>query len=226
MALWKARELDFRSCLRRTYLKAASKPSKVPYGCFDEGTFRRLRRRLRRYLKRASTNSSPKSAPRLPQFAPTEGLCPFLQFFTLYCSFAANRRMWTLSTSVVSSGWFAGVFLFSVTVLWSVFVMFDWWTLLDDVDQEIDSFWTFRCPTAISVVHMDAYVLKLRLQLLEVFRLHVATTCFQETFLGNETYAIVEGKSGTINKELDFRSWHCGRQGRGKFIKSQILDQF
>ena len=38
-------------------------------------------------------------------------------------------------------------------------------------------------------------------------------------------HAIVEGKSGTINKELDFRSWHCGRQGRGKFIKSQILDQ-
>ena len=29
MALWKANELDFRSCLRRTYLKAASKPSKV-----------------------------------------------------------------------------------------------------------------------------------------------------------------------------------------------------
>ena len=38
-------------------------------------------------------------------------------------------------------------------------------------------------------------------------------------------HAIVEGKSGTINKELDSRSWHCGRQGRGKFIKSQILDQ-
>ena len=37
---------------------------------------------------------------------------------------------------------------------------------------------------------MDAYVLTLRLQLLEVFRLHDATTCFQETFLkqnvGNE----------------------------------------
>ena len=31
-------------------------------------------------------------------------------------------------------------------------------------------------------------------------------------------HAIVEGKSGTINKELDFRSWHCGRQGRGKFF--------
>ena len=50
--------------------------------------------------------------------------------------------MWTLSTSVVLSGWFAGVvsvfrdgaLSFSVSVLWSVFVMFDWWTLLDDVD--------------------------------------------------------------------------------------------
>ena len=36
--------------------------------------------------------------------------------FTLYCSFVANRPMWTLSTSVVPSGWFAGVFLFSVMV--------------------------------------------------------------------------------------------------------------
>ena len=36
----------------------------------------------------------------------------------LHCSFVANRRMWTLSTSVVPSGWFAGVFLFSVTVSW------------------------------------------------------------------------------------------------------------
>ena len=33
-----------------------------------------------------------------------------------------------------------------------------------------------------------------------------------------------EGKSGTINKGLDFKIRHCGRQGRGKFIKSQILD--
>ena len=32
MTFWKASELDFRSCLRRTYLKAASKPSKVPKG--------------------------------------------------------------------------------------------------------------------------------------------------------------------------------------------------
>ena len=24
--------------------------------------------------------------------------------------------------------------------------------------------------------------------------------------------------------KLDFRPWHGGRQGRGKFIKSQILD--
>ena len=34
-------------------------------------------------------------------------------------------------------------------------------------------FGTFRCLTVISVVHMDAYMLTLRLQLLEVFRLHV-----------------------------------------------------
>ena len=39
MALWKASELDFRSCLRRTHLKAASKPSKVPVFAEDfEGT--------------------------------------------------------------------------------------------------------------------------------------------------------------------------------------------
>ena len=47
----------------------------------------------------------------------------------------------------------------------------------------MNSFRTFRCQTVISVVHMDAYMLTLRLQLLEVFRLHVC----QETFLGNET---------------------------------------
>ena len=51
----------------------------------------------------------------------------------------------------------------------------------------MNSFRTFRCLTVISVVHMDAYVSTLRLQLLGVFRLHVATTCFPETFLGNET---------------------------------------
>ena len=48
----------------------------------------------------------------------------------------------------------------------------------------MNSFRTFRCLTGISVVHMEAYMLTLSLQLLEVFRLHVATTCFQETFLG------------------------------------------
>ena len=37
----------------------------------------------------------------------------------------------------------------------------------------MNSFRTFRCLTVISVVHMDAYMLTLRLQLLEVFRLHV-----------------------------------------------------
>ena len=53
----------------------------------------------------------------------------------------------------------------------------------------MNSFRTCRCLTVISGVHMERYMLMLtlRLQLLEVFRLHVATTCFQETFLGNET---------------------------------------
>lgn len=37
----------------------------------------------------------------------------------------------------------------------------------------MNSFRTFRCLTVISVVHMEAYMLTLRLQLLEVFRLHV-----------------------------------------------------
>ena len=34
----------------------------------------------------------------------------------------------------------------------------------------------------------------------------------------------MEGRGGSVNKELEFRSWHCGRQREGKFIKSQILD--
>ena len=29
----------------------------------------------------------------------------------------------------------------------------------------------------------------------------------------NLDHGIVEGKEGSLNKELDFRSWHCGRQG-------------
>ena len=37
----------------------------------------------------------------------------------------------------------------------------------------MNSFRTFRCLTVISVVHVEAYMLTLRLQLLEVFRLHV-----------------------------------------------------
>ena len=37
----------------------------------------------------------------------------------------------------------------------------------------MNSFRTLRCQTVISVVHMEAYMLTLRLQLLEVFRLHV-----------------------------------------------------
>ena len=26
-------------------------------------------------------------------------------------------------------------------------------------------------------------------------------------------HGIVEGRGGSSNKELEFRSWHCGRQG-------------
>ena len=50
-------------------------------------------------------------------------------------------------------------------------------------------FGTFRCLTVISVVHMDAYVLTLRVQLLGSFRLHVMPRHVFETKrnLGNET---------------------------------------
>ena len=51
----------------------------------------------------------------------------------------------------------------------------------------MNSFRTFRCQTVISVVHMDAYVLTLRLQLFEVFRLHVLPgNVFRKRNLGNE----------------------------------------
>ena len=29
----------------------------------------------------------------------------------------------------------------------------------------------------------------------------------------------MEGKGGSLNKELDFRSWHCGRQGEESLNK-------
>ena len=29
----------------------------------------------------------------------------------------------------------------------------------------------------------------------------------------------MEGKGGSLNKELEFRSWHCGRQGVGSLNK-------
>ena len=45
----------------------------------------------------------------------------------------------------------------------------------------MNPFRTFRCLTVISVVHMDAYMLTLRLQLLEVFRLHVMPRHVSET---------------------------------------------
>jgi len=28
----------------------------------------------------------------------------------------------------------------------------------------------------------------------------------------NLDHGIVEGRGGSLNKELEFRSWHCGRQ--------------
>ena len=53
----------------------------------------------------------------------------------------------------------------------------------------MNSFRTFRCQTVISVVHMVRNMLTLRLQLLEVFRLHVMPRHVFETKrnLGNET---------------------------------------
>ena len=34
----------------------------------------------------------------------------------------------------------------------------------------------------------------------------------------------MEGKEGSLNKELDFRSWHCGRRGDEIETKSWNLD--
>ena len=100
-----------------------------------------------------------------------------------------------MSTSVVPSGWFAGVFLFSVTVHFpfpsrvvgqslSCSTDVHCWTMWI---SRLDSFRTFRYQTVISVVHMDAYVLTLRLQLFGVFRLHVLPgNVFRKRNLGNE----------------------------------------
>ena len=79
--------------------------------------------------------------------------------------------MWTLSTSVVPSGWFAGVFLFSVTVSCPFLSRFFGQSLSCGTGEHcwtmyVNSFRTFRCLTVISVVHMEAYMLTLRLQLL------------------------------------------------------------
>ena len=32
-------------------------------------------------------------------------------------------------------------------------------------------------------------------------------------------HGIVEGRGGSVNKELEFRSWHCGRQAGGSLNK-------
>ena len=56
----------------------------------------------------------------------------------------------------------------------------------------MNSFRTFRCQTVISVVHMDAYMLTLRLQFAVVgsFRLHVMPLHVFETKrnLGNQFF--------------------------------------
>ena len=36
--------------------------------------------------------------------------------------------------------------------------------------------------------------------------------------------ALWKAGGGSLNNELDFRWWHCGRQGGEVLIKSQILD--
>ena len=106
--------------------------------------------------------------------------------------------MWTLSTSVVLSGWFAGVFSvfrdgvlsFSVSVLWSVFCYVRLMCIVGRCGSVgCIRFGTFRCLTVSSVVHMVRNMLTLRLQLLKVFRLHVMPRHVFETKrnLGNET---------------------------------------
>ena len=50
----------------------------------------------------------------------------------------------------------------------------------------MNSFRTFRCQTVISVVHMEAYMLTRRLQLLKVFRLHVMPRHVLKQNDGNE----------------------------------------
>ena len=50
----------------------------------------------------------------------------------------------------------------------------------------MNSFRTFRCLTVISVVHMEAYMLTRRLQLLKVFRLHVMPRHVLKQNDGNE----------------------------------------
>ena len=69
-----------------------------------------------------------------------------------------------------------GVLSFPGSVRGSAFVMCDWWTLLDDVDQYVNSFWTFRCLTVIFIsahgcIHADTQV-----AVAVSVRLHVFTT--------------------------------------------------
>ena len=34
----------------------------------------------------------------------------------------------------------------------------------------------------------------------------------------------MEGKGGSLNKEFDFRSWHCGRQGGENLNKEGTVE--
>ena len=36
--------------------------------------------------------------------------------------------------------------------------------------------------------------------------------------------ALWKARGGSLNKDLEFRSWHCGRQGKGSLNKELDLD--
>jgi len=37
--------------------------------------------------------------------------------------------------------------------------------------------------------------------------------------------ALWKARGGSLNKEVDFRSWHCGRQGGGSLNKEESLNK-
>ena len=141
--------------------------------------------------------------------------------FTLYCSFAANRRMWTLSTSVVPSGWFAGVFLFSVTVSCPFPSRFfdqslscatgeHCWTMLTS-EVMWTRFGSFRCLTVISVVHMVAQHADTPVAVVESFSFAChATTCFQETFFRKRNLGNANQWNTSFSKPQVLVLWFLG----------------